>query len=119
MRSLHKRLDPQKEAVLQVAATFGRWKAMRDFKVSDYLCFHKWLEEVTGDENYGLHPAISLNGGQTLGDQVVAAFLEAVLALKTENQKLHEEVEHLKWQLSAARDKEELQALAILQACRV
>ena len=118
MKSLHTRLDQQKETVLSVTAKFGRWRAMRDFKVSDYGCFHNWLKEVTGDENFGLNPAICLDGHKTLGDQLVAAFINTVLALKVENQKLHEELEYIKWLQSSARDKEELQALAVLEVCQ-
>lgn len=119
MKSLHERLDYQKEEVLRVTETLGVFKAMRQFNVASYDRFRMWLKEVTGDENFGLYPKIRLTTSQTLGDQLVDAFLRKVAALETENKKLHEEVEHLKWQLSGNDGKEELQTLAVLEVCQV
>ncbi len=118
METLHTRLDYQKEAVLSVTEKFGRFKAMDVFKVRDYLCFSHWLREATGNENFGLNPKISLDGGQTLGDQVVDAFLQKVAQLQAENEKLHKEIEYLKWLRSSSIEKEELQALAVLEVCQ-
>ena len=119
MKSLHTRLDPQKDAVLKVTGIFGRWRAMQVFEVKDYLCFNDWLKEVTGDENFGLNPKISLNGRGSLGDQVVAAFIQTVLTLKDQVKALREENEYLKRQLENDGSKEELQTLAVLQVCEV
>lgn len=118
MKALHKRLDHQKEAVLAVTRRFGRSRAMQKFQVNDYLCFSRWLEEVTGDENFGLRPEISLDTRQTLGDQLVAAFLRKVARLQAENEELRERVEYLESQLDGHKELEELQALAVLEVCQ-
>ena len=118
MKRLHTRLDIQKEAVLACTEKFGRFRAMQKFRVADYLCFTKWLKEVTGDENFGVCPKFGLDGHRSLGDQLVEAFLQKVAQQQAENERLHDEIEHLKWLLSSSRDKEESQALAVLEACQ-
>lgn len=118
MKSLHSRLDGEKEAVLRVTGDRGRWEAMRHFGLKDYLCFARWLREVTGDENFGLNPRISLQSGQTLGDQLVAAVLRTVAQLQAQNTELRERIEYLERQLDGHKEKEELQALAILEVCQ-
>lgn len=117
MKSLHQRLDHQKDAVLSVTEKFGRFKAMDEFRVRDYPGFVKWLKEVTGDENFGIRPKISLNGHQTLGDQLVSAFLHKVAVLEAQNQNLGERIRFLEWQLERTGEKEQNQALAILEVC--
>ena len=119
MKSLHSRLDNKKEEVLEVTRTFGLFKAMQQFDVSDYACFTKWLQEVTGDEHFGLHPKIKSDLHQTLGDQLVVAFLNKVAQLKSENEKLRQRAEYLEWQLSRSSEREQSQALAILHSCEV
>lgn len=119
MKSLHERLDPQKEEVLRVTETFGRFKAMRQFRVLTYDRFHNWLKEVTGDENFGLRPKISLDGRQTLGEQLVYAFIRKVAQLEAENERLRQRVEILELQLSPAEETEDLQTMAVLDVCQV
>ena len=119
MKSLHTRLDPVRDEVLKVTETFGRFKAMRQFRVSSYDCFARWLEEVTHDKNFGLCPRISLNGRQTLGDQLVYAFLRKVANLEAENERLRQRNEILELQLSPAEELEDQQALAILEVCQI
>lgn len=118
MKSLHTRLNDQKEAVLSVTQKFGRFKGMQEFGVSDYACFSKWLKEVTQDESFGLSPQMRLDTSQTLGDQLVDAFLRKVAQLQTQNEELREKVEYLKWQLADHHEKEEKQALAVLEVCQ-
>lgn len=118
MKSLHARLDPIKDEVLSFTEEFGRFKAMSQFGVRDYLCFSNWLKEVTGNENFGINPKICLDGHRTLGDQLVDAFLRKVAELQTERETLRQRIDYLEWQLAAASEKEEKQALAILEVCQ-
>lgn len=118
MKTLHTRLDYQKEAVLAYTKRLGRFRAMLEFGVKDYLCFSNWLEEATADENFGLSPAINLDRGQTLGDHVVNAFLRKVAELQAENRTLKERVEYLESRLDGHKEKEELQAMAVLEVCQ-
>lgn len=118
MKSLHTRLDEQKEAVLSYTRKFGRFKAMVEFGVSDYACFIKWLEEVTGDEMYGITPQISLDGHKTLGDQLVTAFLCKVAQLEAQNQELRDRVKELEEQLEGTGEVEGKQVLAVMEVCQ-
>ena len=118
MKTLHTRLDHQKEEVLAYTRKFGRFRAMQRFRVADYLCFSRWLKEASGDESIGICPKFSPNGNQSLGEYAVQTLLQTLFDLKTENARLNEEIEHLKWLLSSSKEKEELEALAILEACQ-
>lgn len=118
MKSLHARLDDKKEEVLKVTETFGQFRGMRFAKVQSYDCFKKWLRDVTGDENFGLRPKLNPNSHQTLGDQLVDAFLRKVATLEAQNESLSERIDFLEWTLSHNEEKEQTQALAIVQACQ-
>jgi hypothetical protein len=118
MKSLHTRLDDQKEAVLSTTRKFGRFKAMAEFGISDYVCFDNWLEDITHEKNFGLRPQISLDGHQTLGDQLVTTFLCKVAQLQAQNKELRDQVEYLTEQLAMASEKEEIQSLAVLEVCQ-
>ncbi len=117
MKSVKARLAEHQEAVLDVTRTFGRFRAMEQFHVSDYACFSKWLQEVTGDENFGINPKIKLDNHQSLGDQIVDAFLHKVAQLESENERLKQRASYLEWQLSQSSVKAESQALAVLSVC--
>lgn len=119
MKSLHERLDPIKDEVLTYTRNYGHFKSMTKFKVSDYTCFIRWLLDVTGDENFGVRPILGANNYQSLGDQLVEAFLRKVAALDTQNEKLRKENEQLEWLISKRNEKEELQALAVAGACEM
>lgn len=118
MKSLHARLDHQKEEVLKVTETFGQFRGMCFAKVQSYDRFKKWLKDVTGDENFGLRPKLNLNSYQTLGDQLVDAFLRKVATLEAQKDSLSERIDSLEWTLSHSQEKEQAQALAIVQACQ-
>lgn len=53
MQSLKTRLEPIRDEVLQYTKTYGRFKAMDKYQVKDYACYHRWLEEVTNDPEFG------------------------------------------------------------------
>ena len=118
MKSYHTRLDPIKEKVLRHTETFGQFQAMSKFKVPSYDCFIRWLEEVTGDKNFGIHPKISLDGHKTLGDQLVEAFLRKVADLEATVAERDQKIEHLEWLLEQGGGKEMEHALAVLEVCR-
>lgn len=119
MRSLHERLDHQKDRVLKVTTLFGRFQAMGEFEVESYDCFCKWLEEVTGDENFGLSPKIRLNGGQTFLNQLAVKVMRTLLDLQAENAELRKANRELKRQLLPDGRVDTDQASAILELCPV
>lgn len=118
MQPLRDRLNGEKEAVLAYTATYGRLLAMRKFGIKDYVCFQRWLKEVTGNENFGLNPTISSNGSQDLGDQLVAAFLRKVERLQAENARLRQELELLYPVYERRKERQDERALLVLQACQ-
>lgn len=119
MKSLHTRLDPIRDEVLEFTRTYGRFKAMWKFRVSSYERFCNWLEEVTKDENFGLRPVIDHGSNETLGDQLVSAFLRKVADLEDKLAERDRRIEFLEWQLSHAKDREEQQGLAVLESCQL
>lgn len=118
MKSLHTRLDNEKEEVLKVTETLGRLAAMNAYAVKDYPAFCRWLKDVTGDINFGLRPKLNHSYRQTLGDQLVDAFLRKVEDLEAQNESLSRRIEFLDWTLSHTKGKDEMQALAIYDVCR-
>ena len=119
METLHTRLDYRKDRVLKVTETFGRLAAMEEFEVNDYVCFSKWLEGVTGNENFGIHPKISLNGGPGVVNAVAIKVVRTLLDLQVENEELRKENRQLKLELSHDGGTEREQALALLDVCQV
>ena len=119
METLHKRLDPHKAAVLATCEALGQFHTMELFKVRDYLSFQKWLKEATGDENFGLDSKVSVDGGQTLGDKLLAAVLRKITHLAAENARQRQRIEHLEYQQGIRGRKEETQIVSLLQMCKV
>lgn len=118
MLTLHKRLDHQKDEVLQVCENYGIFRAMDQFKVASYDRFQIWLKEVTGNENFGLHPKLDLSNRQPLGDQVVEAFLRKVAAMEKTNIELEKRNRFLEWQLNQHHEKDLNQAMAVMEVCK-
>lgn len=119
MKSLHNRLDDKKDRVLMITKLLGRGTAMDEFGVADYLSFSNWLEEVTGDESFGIPPIISPNGNHSVLNQVAAKVVHTLLELKAENEELRKQVRILKAELSRDNGNVPDQALAILEVCKV
>lgn len=119
MQSLHTRLDPIKQEVLDYTDTFGIFGAMRKYRIASWDCFHGWLKGATGNEKFGIYHRLTSDGRQTIGEQLVNAFLLKVEQLEVENERLRQTIEFLRLQLSPSKDIEELEALAVMEACRV
>ena len=115
-QSLKSRFNGNKEEVLAYTKTYGRGPAMRKYDIRTYTSFKDWLEEETGDENYGINSIIHPDG-QPLGDQVLNAFLQYVAKSKAEFKALREENESLREQLRIRGLENQKRAVQILQAC--
>lgn len=117
MQSYRKRLEPIKDKVLAKTETYGQQEGMDCAGVKDYVCFRNWLKEVAGNENFGIPPKIRLIYGQTLGDQLLEAFLKKLAEVKAANTGLLNDIEYLKSQLAKEHTEEEPKVMALLAAC--
>lgn len=117
MNSLHTRLDPIKEEVLNYTQRHGRFQAMDKFEVKDYACFHSWLEEVTDDPLFGFEAACRNNGNRSLLDELLDKFLFKVAKLEAEVKRLRRENEWLQETRDQRREIQEKNILAVLQIC--
>ena len=117
MQPLRTRLAEQKEEVLEYTQTYGRLKAMDKYKVKDYGCFSRWLEEVTHDAEFGFDPAIRRYGHMSVLDELLERFLHKVAKLEAEIRRKDERIELLQWQLDQRREIQEEKILAVIQAC--
>lgn len=115
-QSLKSRFNGNKEEVLAYTKTYGRGPAMRKYDIRTYTSFKDWLEEETGDENYGINPTIRPDG-QPLGDQVLNAFLKYVSESKIGLEALKAENELLRERLRIRKLENEKQAIPVLEAC--
>ena len=118
MKTLHTRLDERKDEILLVTETFGVFRGMYEAGVSSYDRFRLWLRDVTGNENFGLHPKLNPNSDQTLGDQLVDAVLRKVTDLEAQLKERDKRIRFLEWTLSVRKGKEDKQALAVLELCQ-
>jgi len=119
MQSLHTRLDPIKEEVLNYTKRHGRFKAMEKCGVKDYVCFHNWLEEVTDDPLFGFEVACRNDGNMSLLDTLLERFLFKVAKLEAEVKRLRLENEMLRETRDQRQEIQEEKILAVLQACEV
>lgn len=118
MKSIHTRLDHQKDKVLKVTELLGRPTAMREFEVADYVCFSNWIEEVTGDKNFGIYPKIRFDGRENFTNQLAIKVIRKLLDLQDENKELHKEVQALRAQLSGDGHVDYQETLAIVELCQ-
>ena len=115
MQSLHTRLDPIKEEVLDVVKKRGRFKAMQRYGVADYGCFSGWIEDVSGDPLIGLQPQISPGGSRDLLEDLLYAMLRKVAKLEAEKRALEEENVFLRADRDRRNEIEQNNILAVIQ----
>ena len=117
MKSVKERLTGQEKEVLKVAETYGRFQAMTKYGIKDYIAFSRWIEEETGDKNFGDNPKIRYTAGQSLGMQLMDAFLSKISHYEAQVKELREENEYLRLQLIKENEHDELRAIALLSTC--
>lgn len=117
MQSLRTRLAEQKEEVLDYTKRHGRSPAMEKFGVRDYVCFSKWLEEVTDDPLFGFEAACRHDGNMPLLDALLERFLFKVAKLEAEVKRLRLENEMLREARDQRWEIQEEKILAVIQAC--
>ena len=119
MQSLHTKLDPIKDRVLRITELVGQLAAMREFDVKGINYFRDWLEEVTGDRDFGINPKLGSNGSQGILDKVATKVVHKLLELQVENRELRIELRALKSMYSHNDGSDTEQALALMEVCQV
>lgn len=115
MKPTRKILQPFKNEILKETAKHGQQAGV---SLADKLTgykgygFQRWLEEMTGDEYFGLHPTnpISIRSNYwVIRQKIEQAFLQVISNLEgiadrqRENEELEKEIRLLKWKLMEAR----------------
>lgn len=78
-----------------------------------------WLEEITGEKDYGLNPQVQLGSRVPLAKQLLAEILNTLDTLRSENKKLIEERDYWRQQAQGDERQEQLQVMALLESCKV
>ena len=117
MKSLHTRLDPIQDEVLEYTKQQGRIKAMRKYQVGDYKCFAGWLEEATGDPQFGFESSSRALRGEDILDTLLEKFLAKVAKLEAKVKALEQENKMLQWHFDQRREIHEDHVLTVIQAC--
>jgi len=92
---LTKRLNSNKEQVIQDVMLYGRSYTMTKWGVKDYSCCCAWVREVSGEENLGLMPELDLGKGKDLGEQLIEAMANYVAKNEAQKKELLQQVAHL------------------------
>jgi len=95
-KSLSIRFNGNGQEVVEYCRQFGRFRAMDKYGVKDYIAFSKFIERETGKAEFGLVPSVSGRIPKD-GDEFVENLLRAIHRMKSENEKLTQEIEFLKW----------------------
>lgn len=90
--SLKARFNGNAVEVIEYTKLWGRFKAMQKYEVCDYVAFSKWLEEETGDPNFGLVPEIRNESHHDLAEELLDAFTSKLSALQVDNVRLGKEL---------------------------
>lgn len=86
--SLKSRLDGNKQEVLEHARIWGIYSAMDKYQVKDYVSFKRFLEDETGDKNFGLHPLLGSRGIGAWAEDLLDAILSKFEKMEAEKQYL-------------------------------
>lgn len=85
-RSCRKRFEGREDEVKKSIELFGKRAFMRSEGLKCELSLNNWIEEITGDKNFGENPIFNLNfrGGKTILDQILDSCIAAVLQARDE-----------------------------------
>jgi hypothetical protein len=111
-KSLESRLNGNKQEFIRDIGLHGDWTALELWKeklggYSSYIGLRKFIEEETGDSNYGINPSGGISNHQSTFKKFIAAWSEFYSQLSSENKQLRAENEALKRELKI-REAEDL-----------
>lgn len=89
-QSLSKRFNGNAKDVIEYTRIWGQGKAMDKYEIKDYIAFTKFLKEKTGDEHFGIRPALSNSFRGDWAEDLLNAFTNKLLKMETELQELRE-----------------------------
>ena len=97
MKSLKLRFQEEGKTkeVIDYAKTYGVFSACDKFETG-YIPMQKFLEGETGNENFGINPAINTSNSMVTATNLLDAFLNKVNQLQAENSKLKQELSELR-----------------------
>jgi len=116
---LKKRLNGNKDQVIEDVMLFGRFYAMTKWGIKDFACFCTWLEEVTGDPDLGQAPELDLGKGKDLGEQLIEAMTNYIAKAEVQKKELQDRITHLQALLGERRIKNATLAAPILTGFRL
>lgn len=98
-KSLRARFNGNAKEFLDYVGIWGRQKAMDKYGIKSYTAISRFIEENTGDKNFGLYPVLGNNYSRNLAEELLDAFTNKLHALEAENKLLKEENKQLKIKL--------------------
>ena len=98
-QSLNSRFDGNAQEVISYAQTWGIFQAMEKYQVRDYLAFKRFLEEKTGNENFGLSPLLGGEVGRSWAEDLLDAFIGKISKMEAEKQHLETELHNVNLRL--------------------
>jgi len=86
------KLNGNRKEAIEYVRLYGRFQAMARYDVRDYVAFTKFIEEETGDPNFGLYPIFDTVPNQSWAESLLDAFLAKLSKMEIENHRLTEQV---------------------------
>ena len=105
-QSLRKRFNGNSDEVIEYTRLWGRFKAMGKYGVRDYLAFSRFVEEKTGDANFGFRPVLAGSSDRSWAEDLLDAFLQKVSKMETEKRGLEAEVKQLRLEIEYYKGQE-------------
>lgn len=99
MKSLKARFNGNAKEVVEYTRVWGRFKAMDQYDVKDYIAFSRFIETETGDPHFGDNPTLADGDGGITVSKLLDAFINKALVWQAEKAKLQDEVDRLKTEL--------------------
>jgi hypothetical protein len=106
-RSLRKRFEGNEGEVVKYAETFGLYKTADKYDTG-LLSMRDFLEVQTGNKDFGVNPTINSPDHNITASTLVDAFVEKVVTLQAEKDRLITEINQLRRDLEYRKAQESL-----------
>ena len=112
------RLEGREAEVIEYTRTYGRFKSMVHFEISSFDRWVIYLENLTGEKNFGANPLIKSAPSGELGSELLDAFLCKLATVLEANVALRAKVKRLQGHHELAIQLEEQKATDFLMLLR-